>query len=57
MSEILFSSWGDQITDNRNPDKPSSGKDAQTALPEQFSQDADIKAFIGWLFPIIFSNS
>ncbi|MEN8243814.1 MAG: FAD-dependent oxidoreductase [Thermodesulfobacteriota bacterium] len=48
MSEILFSSWGDQITDNRNPDKQSSGKDAQAALPEQFNQDAGIKAFIGW---------
>ncbi len=48
MNEILFSSWGDQITDNRNPAKLSSGTDSQIALPEQFNQDATIKAFIGW---------
>ena len=48
MNEILFSSWGDQITDNRNPAKLSSGTDSQIALPEQFNQDAAIKAFIGW---------
>ena len=48
MSEILFSSWGDQITDNRNPAQLSSGTDSQIALPEQFDQDEAIKAFIGW---------
>ena len=48
MNEILFSSWGDQITDNRNPAQLSSGTDSQIALPEQFNQDATIKAFIGW---------
>ncbi|MBW2177007.1 MAG: FAD-dependent oxidoreductase [Deltaproteobacteria bacterium] len=48
MNEILFSSWGDQITDNRNAANQGSGTDPQIALPEQFNQDAAIKAFIGW---------
>ena len=48
MSEVLFSSWGDRITDNRNPAKQGAGADPQVALPEKFNQDAAIKAFIGW---------
>jgi len=48
MSEVLFSSWGDRITDNRSPANQSSGPDPEIALPETFNQDKAIKAFIGW---------
>jgi formate dehydrogenase beta subunit len=48
MHDVLFSSWGDQITDNRNPAQQRSGAGPATALPEQFNQDSTIKAFIGW---------
>ena len=47
MSEVLFSSWGDLINDNRSPENQSSGVDPQIALPEKFNEDATIKAFIG----------
>ena len=48
MNEILFSSWGDQITDNRGSANQGSETDVQLALPDAFDQDAAIKAFIGW---------
>jgi len=48
MTDILFSSWGGVITDNRG--KPDSERQAIPGLnlPVEFDQDKKIKAFIGW---------
>ncbi|MEW6673214.1 MAG: FAD-dependent oxidoreductase [Thermodesulfobacteriota bacterium] len=48
MNDILFSSWGDQVVDNRGRD-PQVFKPVQRApLPEFFRQNEKIKALIGW---------
>lgn len=48
MTDILFSSWGGVITDNRG--KPDSERQTIPGLnlPVEFDQDKKIKAFIGW---------
>jgi formate dehydrogenase beta subunit len=48
MTDILFSSWGGVITDNR--EKPDSERQTIPGLnlPVEFDQDKKIKAFIGW---------
>jgi len=48
MTDILFSSWGDQTIDNRESSQATTGADPQITMPEQFKQDASLKAFIGW---------
>ncbi|MCG6908986.1 MAG: FAD-dependent oxidoreductase [Deltaproteobacteria bacterium] len=46
MNEIVFSSWGNRITDKRDVSKQNAG--VRPSLPETFRQDEAIKAFIGW---------
>ncbi len=48
MTDILFSSWGGVVTDNRG--KPDSERQpiANLSLPLEFEKDKKIKAFIGW---------
>jgi formate dehydrogenase beta subunit len=48
MKDILFSSWGNEVIDNRNKNEKDFDSVAQITLPEQFRQDETIKAFIGW---------
>jgi len=48
MTDILFSSWGGKITDNRG--KPEGEQQAISGLnlPAEFDQEHKIKAFFGW---------
>src|SRR4030042_359150 len=48
MTDILFSSWGGTVTDNRG--KPETERQPVSALnlPLEFDQERKIKAFIGW---------
>jgi formate dehydrogenase (NADP+) beta subunit len=48
MTDILFSSWGGVVTDNRG--KPEAERQAisNLSLPLEFDQERKIKAFIGW---------
>ncbi len=48
MTDILFSSWGGVVTDNRS--KPDQEKQpvSNLNLPLEFDKDKGIKAFIGW---------
>jgi len=48
MTDILFSSWGGVVTDNRG--KPEAEKQPVSVLnlPLEFDKERKIKAFIGW---------
>ena len=48
MNEILFSSWGDEVLDNREKDAQAFLPASNIELPEYFKQDTRIKALIGW---------
>ncbi len=48
MNEILFSSWGDEVVDNRGNKSHGFKPIKNVALPEYFKQDTRIKALIGW---------
>ena len=47
-NEILFSSWGGEVVDNRSRETESFAEMAAFKLPEYFRQDEKIKALIGW---------
>ena len=46
--DILFSSWGSDIVDNRMKSGGDIAPVPGIDLPEQFKQDETIKAFMGW---------
>lgn len=48
MNDILFSSWGGRIVDNRGKEPPAYESVNHVRLPEYFKQDQEIKALIGW---------
>lgn len=48
MSEIIFSSWGGEIVDNRGKKAADFKAVEKVALPEYFKQDEEIKALVGW---------
>jgi formate dehydrogenase beta subunit len=48
MTDILFSSWGGLVVDNRGKEPKDYEKVENISLPSQFKQDENIKAFIGW---------
>lgn len=48
MSQILFSSWGGEILDNRGKESRAFLSASNIELPEYFKQDVKIKALIGW---------
>ncbi|KAF0123683.1 MAG: formate dehydrogenase beta subunit, partial [bacterium] len=48
MSDILFSSWGGVVVDNRGKEPENYEKIEKVPLPEQFAQDENINALIGW---------
>ncbi|MBI4379474.1 MAG: FAD-dependent oxidoreductase [Nitrospinae bacterium] len=55
--KILFSSWNDEIIDNRGID-PVNWKDApQVKLPTEFDKENNVIAFIGWAGIILVKNS
>jgi len=48
MTDILFSSWGGVVTDNRGKLESERQPMANLSLPVEFDQDKKIRAFIGW---------
>jgi formate dehydrogenase beta subunit len=48
MAEILFSSWGGEVVDNRSKEPQEYETASKVSLPEYFQQDEKIEALIGW---------
>ncbi len=48
MSEIVFSSWGEKIVDNRDKSIDDFEPLIDTKLPERFNRNKGIKALMGW---------
>lgn len=48
MDDILFSSWGGQIVDNRRKEPQAYESVDNVQLPEYFKQDEKILALLGW---------
>lgn len=48
MTDILFSSWGGVVTDNRGKLESERQPMTNLSLPVEFDQDKKIRAFIGW---------
>ena len=48
MNDLIFSSWGGQVVDNRGKDLNVFAPVERVQLPEYFRQDEKIKALIGW---------
>ncbi len=48
MAEILFSSWGGEVVDNRQKDGQDFEPVNTVDLPEYFRQDEAVKALMGW---------
>lgn len=48
MEDILFSSWGGEVVDNRNKQAGSFNPVRNIDLPEYFQQGKGIKALVGW---------
>ncbi|MBN2331595.1 MAG: FAD-dependent oxidoreductase [Deltaproteobacteria bacterium] len=48
MAEILFSSWGGDVVDNRGKEPQEYETVKNVSLPEYFQQDEEINALMGW---------
>src|SRR4030042_1785869 len=48
MEDIIFSSWQDQLVDNRTAPEPDRKKPGNVRLPTEFRPGERIKAFMGW---------
>jgi NADPH-dependent glutamate synthase beta subunit-like oxidoreductase len=48
MDDIIFSSWGDRIVDNRGKDTQDYDPVENIALPESFRREEKIKGLMGW---------
>ncbi|MGD2271558.1 MAG: FAD-dependent oxidoreductase [Desulfobacterales bacterium] len=48
MKDILFSSWGGRVVDNRGKEPQDYQSVNHLTLPEYFKQDEKIRALIGW---------
>jgi formate dehydrogenase beta subunit len=48
MTDILFSSWGNIVVDNRNKPSHERAEISNLNLPIDFDKDRKIRAFIGW---------
>jgi len=48
MTDILFSSWGGVVTDNRGKPEAERQAVAGLSLPLEFDKERKIKAFVGW---------
>ena len=48
MTDILFSSWGGVITDNREKAEAERQAVPNLNLPLEFDKEKKIKAFVGW---------
>ena len=48
MNDIVFSSWGDRVVDNRGKEPHAYDSVDHVPLPEYFKKDEKIKALMGW---------
>ena len=48
MMDIIFSSWGGEIIENRGDEAQNAASIKDLDLPEYFKQDEKIKALMGW---------
>jgi formate dehydrogenase beta subunit len=48
MTDIIFSSWGGEIIENRGNETQNAAPIKDLDLPEYFKQDEKIKALMGW---------
>jgi formate dehydrogenase beta subunit len=48
MADIIFSSWGGEIIENRSNETQNQASIKDLDLPEYFKQDEKIKALMGW---------
>jgi len=48
MNEVIFSSWGGRVVDNRGRDPKGYIPAGRVKLPEVFGKEEKIKALIGW---------
>lgn len=48
MKDLIFSSWRNQVVDNRGKELDAFEPADNVALPEYFKQDQTLKALIGW---------
>ena len=48
MTDIIFSSWGGKIIENRGSETQNQAAIENLGLPEYFKQDEKIKALMGW---------
>ena len=48
MTDIVFSSWGNRIVDNRGKDEEAFAPVENVTLPERFKRDESVKAMMGW---------
>jgi len=47
LSEVIFSSWGREIVDNRKG-QPKPLSELKIKLPAQYLEEGEVKGFIGW---------
>ena len=48
MADILFSSWGGVVTDNRGKPEAERQSVSSLSLPLEFDKERKVKAFFGW---------
>jgi formate dehydrogenase beta subunit len=48
LSKVYFSSWFDEIVDNRNIDNTEEWNEASSKFPVQYDSSNETKAFVGW---------
>ena len=48
MTDILFSSWGGAVVDNRGKSEGERQPVSNLNLPLEFDKEKKVKAFIGW---------
>jgi formate dehydrogenase beta subunit len=53
LSEVVFSSWGNQVVDNRGAEEPQA---AIFKLPDNYLEEGPIGAFMGWDGLVLFDK-
>jgi len=48
MGEILFSTWAEDVVDNRDGSQAEAAESLAAKWPEKLNEDQPIKAFMGW---------
>ena len=53
LAEVVFSSWGNQVVDNRGSGEPQA---AVVKLPDNYLDEGRIGAFMGWDGVVVFDK-